>query len=503
MKPRAALSKEFPLNIVGSNTFGRYPKISVEETFNMIISDDWLVPYAGYAFVLALIAKGFGRGLYSSSRYNHMIAVVDEFVFTISPTLVATMVGTLSTNQGDVFIDENNNNQVAICDKNKLYIYNYSTGVFATATDGVNPTLGFIPGYVTYQDGYFIAPDITPGVSARWRLSNAGNGLIWSINDTGLLQTKADICVATLRFPGRGNMLLVMGKTVTELWNDTGTQLFPYQRQTGINFDYGCVNPATIASSTNLIAFLGQNEKAGPFILYSTGGDIQKISTDGIDFLLANLANPSASYGSLYRQDGHLLYQLTFTDPRDDFTLVYDFNSQKFFTLTNETLNAHIAKKVVFFNNQYYFISTIDGNLYQMGTQFTNFYYGINDVNDQPIYYAIPRIRKCNNVRLPDQSRFVINSLSFTIEQGHAPNFSLPVPAPFPLNYTQNVDLAVSKDGGETFSSYFTQTLNNVGKRVNRLIWYNLGAANDFVPMFRFYGFDRFVATNGIASVYR
>ena len=37
-----------PLDLVGGNKFGRYKKVSVEQTFNMMVSDDALVDYAGY-----------------------------------------------------------------------------------------------------------------------------------------------------------------------------------------------------------------------------------------------------------------------------------------------------------------------------------------------------------------------------------------------------------------------------------------------------------------------
>ena len=37
MYTKAPTSKQMPLNIVGSTTYGRYPKISTENTYNMFI----------------------------------------------------------------------------------------------------------------------------------------------------------------------------------------------------------------------------------------------------------------------------------------------------------------------------------------------------------------------------------------------------------------------------------------------------------------------------------
>ncbi len=520
MKGRSPTFTQYPLDIVGSTKFGRYPKISVEETYNMIISDEFLVPYAGHKIVTPIIPNGEGRAIYTSTRFKHMIAVIDDTVYAISNNLSFSIIGTIGTFIGDVYIDENNTNQIAICDQQDIWVYNWVSGAFAKATDGSTGVLGFIPGYISFQNGRIIAASKGTNV---WRLSNVGDALVFP-NDSqhvGLLQTKPDTVVAAQRFPGRGNLLFVFGNTVAEPWQDIGAQLFPYLRNNNLNIDYGCLNPATIAYNENIIVWLAANEKSGPAIMYSTGGDATKISTDGIDFKFATLTNPANSYGFLFRQDGHVLYQLTFPD--DNLTYVYDFNTKKFFTLSDEFLNAHIAKKVTFFNDSYYFVSFKDGNIYELNTKYTT-YDGVE----------IPRIRICRNIRLTDSSRFSVNNITFTIEQGDGPT----IPDPDGLVETTEFDfmseasddfitedglydlsgteaghfvftipatvaLSISKNGGESFGSSLTKTLNREGVRKNRLNYWNLGAANDFVPQFRFWGFGRFVATNGVVSLFQ
>lgn len=541
MKGRSQTFTNVPLDIVGSTKFGRYPKISVEETYNMIISDDFLVPFAGHELSTEIINSEAGRGIFTSVRYNHMIAVIGNGVYAIASNNSASLVGSINTFEGTVFIDENNTNEIAICDQQDIWIYSYLTGGFVKATDGSNPTLGFRPGYISYQNGRFIAAALD---TATWRLSSLGEGKTWP-NDTfhvGTFQTKPDSVVATQRFPGRGNLLFVMGKTVTELWQDLGLQLFPYQKNSSVNVDYGCLNAATIAFNDNIIVWLAANEKSGPMIAYSMGGDIQKISTDGIDFKFSQLTNPANSFGFLFRQDGHLLYQLTFPD--DDLTYIYDFNTQKFFTLCDAYMSAHIAKRIAFFNDQYYFVSYRDGNIYNISTQFTT-YDGVE----------IPRIRVCRTIRLPDSSRFVANNLTFTIEQGQQQNVyvnenllteagdiittedgepiqtnvnrtiityapllaeddtilltengeellvATSVESPYPI--PQAVHLSISRDGGQSFGNILSHQLNPRGQYKNRLIYWQLGAANELTPQFRFWGLSRFVATDGIVSIYQ
>jgi hypothetical protein len=458
-----------PLDMVGSTAFGRYAKISLEETFNMIISDDFLVPYAGYKSVATINTGGRGRGLYSSRTFQHMIAVVENGVYIINRNLAVSRIGSLKSFTGDVFIAENNANQIAICDKSKLYIFNYETNTFSQVA------LDFIPGYVSFQNGYFIAPE---SGTSEWRLSAENNGLSWPPNpeNVGEFQTKADQVLAPIPLPGKSNTLFLFGGTVTESWKDTGQSLFPYVKDFNFNIDYGCLNPATIALGDDIVVWLGANEKSGPVIMFSQGGEPQQISNDGINFRFAQLTNPRDAYGFLFKQDGHLLYQFTF--PSDNLSMALDFNTKRFFTLSDQYMNHHIAKRVVYFNNSYYFVSFNDGKLYELSSNYTD----LDGVE-------MPCIRVCKSKRLPDSKLFSVQELNFTLEQGDDDS-------------TNYVDFAMSSDGGETFSSFYRTQLNPLGKRLNRFVLNNLGAHNDFIPQFRFVGRGRAVATNGEVKYY-
>jgi len=81
--PAAYKQNEFKLDMVGGNTYGRYPEISIAQTWNMLVSDGFLVPYAGYRQVISVIGNGEGRGLYSSVRLDRMIAVISDKVYVI------------------------------------------------------------------------------------------------------------------------------------------------------------------------------------------------------------------------------------------------------------------------------------------------------------------------------------------------------------------------------------------------------------------------------------
>ncbi len=470
MKPTTANAKDFPLLMAGGNKFGRYEKISDEQTWNMITSDGWLVPYAGHKSIVNLDNNGVGRKALVSTVFNRTIAVVDDAVYVINVGLSKDLVGNLQTSNGDVFMAENNNGEIAICDKKNIYIFNYSNNTFQIAT------LDFTPGYVSFQDGRFISVDTK---SATWRLSDLNNGLSWpnDVGNVGGFQSKPNFPIAAVPIPGHGSNLLLLGNTVGEFWFNTGVQLFPYQKNTYSNIDYGCLNASTIAWNENIVVWLASNERSSPTIMFTDGNQIQKISNDGIDFRLASLKEPENSSAFFVQQDGHNIYQITW--PADNLSLSYDFTSKEFYFVSDEYTNYHIAKSMVRFNNSYYFVSFNDGNFYEFSTNYTTY----DDAE-------IPRIRICSHLASPDQSAFIVNNLSFPMEQGANQDIG-------------RIDLSVSIDGGVSFGNIFGLQMNPVGKIKSRVVFRDLGWANDFIPQFRFWGLGRFVIGNGITSIYQ
>jgi hypothetical protein len=457
-----------PLGLVGSTVFGRYPKISLEQTMNMIISDGFLVPYAGYEKTSELSDNGEGRGIFTSTITNLLYVVSDNNFYSIDVDNNPTKIGVLDTFTGDVYIDENKGGQIAICDLKNIYIYNYIANTF------IKITVDFVPGWIVYHNTYFISVDLITGT---WRLSAQSDGTTWPEISVAPFQLAADNALAVVPLPGKGNFVNVMGNIITASWFNTGAQLFPYQENTYNNIDYGVLSVATLAWNETVAVWLAKNKKTGPVIMMTQGGDPVTLSNDGINFKLAELQFPESSYGFFFKQDGHLLYQITFV--KDNFSYVYDFNTQKFFNVSDHNMNFHIAKRVAYFNNNYYFVSFLDGDIYKMSTQITNY-----DGN------PIPRIRVCRHFRMPDASFFFVNNLNFTLEQGQS-------------SFPQRIDLSVSKDGGFSFGNTVSKNLNALAKGQNRLIFWRQGRANDFIPQFRFWGEGRFVVGDGEISVYQ
>lgn len=460
-------SQTFPLDVIGSTAFGRYAKISSEETYNMIISDESLVPFDGYTSVASISKSGNGREIYASTKYNHMICVVDDGVYTISNSLGIAKVGNLATSSGNVFIAENLGGQIGIADGLFIYIFDYINNTFDQIT------VDFLPVSISFQDTYFISAD---GRTNQWRLSDNNNGKLWPADaaHTGELQTKATNSVSCIPLD---RQLFVCGRTAIEPWYDVGYTLFPYQRTNFYSIDYGLLSVETASAGFGKFVFLGSNEKSGTSLMYSQGGQPVRISNDGLDFVFNNLTAPEDSFGFLFRSNGHVFYLLTFkTDNR---TYLFDFETNKFFTITDNKGDHHIAKRIAFFNEKYYFISFNDSNLYEMSPLI-------------PTYNGeeIPRYRICKHIRASNGDNFVVQNINLTMEQGFS-------------RKPQVIDISVSGDGGYSYQNIARKTLQPLGKRFNTFNFWDLGCYNDAVFKFAFWGFERFVITNSEATIYQ
>lgn len=520
--------QEIPIQVVGSSKFGIYPKISLEKTYNMFVSDNWLINYAGYKRITQAITGSEGRGLFHSIRGDFLIGVIDNQVYRFNEELGAQLVGLINTRLGEVFIDENLASQICIVDGNDAWIYNYDAFTFTQQTLNVG---GFnvIPGYVTYHNSFFLlAPSINdPNNTNNWYAfqRDTDSTIALVVDSVFPLQTKPDNCLAIKRLPGRANHVLVIGSSVCEIFTQVGGAE-NYRRTSSFNIDSGCVSISTIAANEQFICFLAQNENNSPVLMYTNGSEIKEISTDGINNLLKLLNRPDQSTAFFYKQDGHLFYQITFFDPDDNLTLAYDFNTNSFYHITDDKRNFHPARQIAYFNKKNIFIGLKGGGLYEMSIEIDGAYENIDTGEGN----TIERIRVTPTLRFPSSSPFIVRRLQLWLEQGINQLSEIDSNVVTNLMITEEgdpmitedgdlmvtedptfvssievrrprVDLSVSKNGNQSFSNIVRRELNYKGKFRNEMRWHQLGFANEITFQFRFWGLNRFVVNNALVEV--
>jgi hypothetical protein len=206
----------------------------------------------------------------------------------------------------------------------------------------------------------------------------------------------------------------VFGTAVCEVHQQVGG-ILNYQRVNSVSVDYGCLSVSTIDAADQFIAWLGVNEFNSPVIMVYSGQGATSITTDGIAYEMGKITVPTDSTAAFIRVDGHLIYQLTFFNSADNVTYMYDFNTQKFFNLSDQYLNYHPARQYAYINQQNYFVSLNNGRLYRINSDITVIDENIVGFSADNIY-DMQRIRITENYAQDDSDRFIANRLTLTIE---------------------------------------------------------------------------------------
>lgn len=459
------------LKIVGSTNPGIYRKISQESTYNMYESDGCLVPYPGYKSIYNGFAVDTQNRAFFTSNVGNFILVVNanKVYRTNSMTTIDFVeVGTIATNTGSVYIVENGVSEVVLDDGASLYIYDWNADTFNPQDAGVSPlTVSESQGFV------FVA-------------ANNSNTLVYSaVNDATNYPLQSAFNLGSDRIIAIINVndyIFVLGETVTKGLRNLGTLLTPFKLDQSVVYKVGCASLDSVDQNFDILVFLGQIKKGNYSIYASDGGSKPvAISTDGIDKIINDLLNPAACSGFLWKNDGHIFYQLTFYE--DNLTLVYDFKNQKFYYATSENdKHHHIAKDIIIFGNKYYFTSFDDSKIYQMGDEFTSY-------DDK----KIPRIRITPPFRNPSFDFIKFKRIEIVAEQGIGQNN--------PESTEMFIDISYSDNSGQTYQMANRMSMAPTGKYewTNRI--FNIGASRERYFMYRFVGLSRFVILGGVLEI--
>jgi hypothetical protein len=479
MTMKFANSEEIDLKIVGGTNFARYPKMTDEATINMMVTSSndisALVPYDGYQQVISFLGNQEPREIYVSTLLNAMLVAVGNNIYLVQNDLFFRSIGQLQTFLGPVYFAENLASEIGIVDNLNLYIYNYANNTFQ-----IIDLPDIIPAYIAFLDTYFI---LTDSNQRFWQISNSDDGATYNPLMIAYLQTEADQlqCVVPLN-----RTLWVMGQKVSELWNDNPTGYnasgvgnpvsFPFQRNNSISINYGVLSVQTVCSDFQILVWLAFSASSSPTIVYTRGGAPEELSPDGLDYVLKNLTAPQDSTAILFKEYGHILYQITFYT--DNLSIVYDFANGLWYIVTDEAQNYHIAKRAAIFNNNLYFINFSQDNpgLFLMSAQNTTYNGDI-----------IPRIRICPPIRFKGK-RFITKYVDIDMEQGENEGF-------------RYIDFSMSKNGGQSYGNVYRKVMFPVGYREGQNRFQNLGLCNDLRVKFMFLSPGRIVALSATARV--
>jgi hypothetical protein len=175
--------------------------------------------------------------------------------------------------------------------------------------------------YGTFLDEYFIINQ-SP-ISKNFNLSNLPpiGGLGWDPTDQSTKEGFPDNVNAV--YADHEELWVFGNEQSTEVWQDTGNALNPFQRIDAYQIHYGCQAPGSISRLNNGIAWICIDQsRGGAFAVYAEGFRPQRVSTFAVENDWNSYATVADAISFTYIEEGHHFWVISF--PTANRTWVYD-----------------------------------------------------------------------------------------------------------------------------------------------------------------------------------
>jgi len=420
-----------------------------------------LYPTPGLVEVCQLPA-GEVRALFPLHGTNPfvMIAICNQYVYTIDESYKATQVGAISTTAGVCQVSYNRTTSdgliAYIVDGSNRYYYVVSTNTFSVLPPSDGPWVG--ASTVDVIDNYNVYNE--PGTN-NWACTDLSS--VYSTNAYyGTKDGEPDPIVAVI---ADHRQVYLLGEQTTEVWVDVGSQItglttFPFARVSGTMMQHGCAAPNSVWQFEEQIMFVSQDARGQGIIGAVQGYTFVRLSNHAVEQSLMNQKIDDA-VAYTYRLEGHEMYVITF--PSIDLTWVYDLTTKvwhKWLSWDSVTgYHRHRSNCGAFFGNYYIVGDYENGKLYQLNNEVYT-----EDGN------LIRRLRRCPHL-VTDLQRQFFAEMQIQFQPG--------VGLQTGQGYDPQAMLRWSSDGGSTWSNEHWVSIGKVGKYNNRAIWRRLGWSRD------------------------
>lgn len=381
---------------------------------------------------------------------GNLFAVCGPSVYRIDANFNATLIGTLPNTSGLVSMTDNGT-QLLISHQGGWH-YATLTGKLTAVTDPDQPRGALL----TEQDGYVI---FTAG-GALFGLSGIDDVTSVDPLDVASVEGAPDNIVNVI---SDHLQVWIPCQYITEIWEDTGNNLFPYERIAGGLLEVGCAAARSLIQLDDSLAWLAQNRTGSASVIRTNAYRPSRISTFPIEHAFESYARFDDAIGFSFQIEGHAFYMLIL--PTADDTFVYDCATKLWYQWpwmdSLGRLHRHRANCYAFFNGQHIVGDWENGKLYAMDLD--------TYTDDGGVIYherAWP---------IPDAERHKVRTdrVELLLEAG--------VGRISGMDSDPQVWLQVSYDGGKTFGYKRYQPIGVVGKRTRRPVWRRLGMGRQTV----------------------
>ena len=424
---------------------------------------------------LTTVGDGPIRGLWGfSSDASHFFVVSGPSLYKVSPSYVATFIGTVA-GSGPVSMADNGT-QLFIACHGPSFIYNNATNVFSQITDPDFPGAD----QVGYLDGYFVFSE--PNSQKIW-VTSLLDGTSVDPLDFASAEGAPDGVVSILV---DHRELWVFGTNTVEVWYNAGLTDFPLTRIQGAFNEIGCAATHSVAKLDNGIFWLGADARGQGMVYRGEGYTGKRISTHAVEWQIQSYGTISDAVAYTYQQDGHSFYVLIF--PTAGKTWVYDVSTGAWHERagwSNGQFVRHRSNCMVAYNNEIIVGDYENGKLYAF---------------DLTVYADDGQIQKWLRSwrALPTGQnklkRTTHHSLQLDCETGVGlegvfglilaeTGDILTTESEEPLELEEATDVGVnpqimlrwSDDGGHTWSNEHWSPMGKVGEYSKRVFWRRLG----------------------------
>lgn len=434
-----------------------------------VVIDDGTAGSAGTASWVNLPYTVFSSAVFRGALVNGttLYAVVGANILSIATTGVATVLGTITTTTGNVFM-ASNGTQVLIVDGT-------TAGHFITIATGAvtDVTLPGEASSCAFCDGYFV---ITHASTQETFISGLYDATSWDAADHEYVEGSPD---NLLRVMHCNHMLWFFGVSTIEVFYNSGAADFPFARISGALIDKGLGATASAVLIDNQFYFLSDKFE----VLRTVGYQFEKVSTIHVETEIQGYATKSDAIGYEYRIDGHVFYVVTF--PTADHTWVFDTTTgfwhewQSYKTQGTATFGRHRGSIGFFFNDKYMVGDHTNGKIYELD---------MTTYTDDGEY--IKRTRRAQYIN-KDRKRVAHFEIDLEFESGVGLGGAS----------DPQVGLTWSDDSGNTWATVQYRDLGELADYKARQRWLRLGMARSRIYELTMYEPVKFVLVGSSANI--
>lgn len=437
--------------VVGGSSQQASLPFNAERTVNMyaVLDQQGKEPASLYSrpgnSTFATVGSGPGRGGFAAAN-GRAFCVSGSELYELSSLGVGTLRGSLLTSSGDLTMAENGT-QLAICDEQDLYIFDYTTNVFQRVVSANLPSAAS----VVFLDGYFIVNrSFTSGI---FQISAPYDGLTWGALDFATAESSPD---SLLRVAVIFGQLWLFGDTSIEPWSNTGAASFPFQRvNSSARLSVGSAAHSTVIDLDNTAYWVGKDINGSGIVYKADGFSPQRISTEAIELRLQAAPSISTLKGMTYQEAGHTFYIIT--GGGMETALVYDVSTR-------------LWSEWAYFNSfGQYELPLTSALFYAFGKTLALDKSSGKVYHQSAAYYSddgqeIARDRIFTHI-FDNGNPFLVKNLTLNFETG--------------VGNTAVIDpkcmLYLSNDGGRTFYTYYEAFMGKLGEFLSRVVFWRLG----------------------------